>query len=101
MTMLKQNNIWIGIILGLIIPFVSYAVLLTLQEMLQDFGILSVGGINISLKTRTLWLIAICLNLFPFQWYNKLKAVESMRGMMIGTFAYILFWIIKFSGEVF
>jgi len=36
--MLRRNEIWLGIILGLVIPFVGYALLLTIYENFDIMG---------------------------------------------------------------
>lgn len=90
-----------GIIIGVIVPFVGYALLLTIVEWLGS----SQSGISVSsISSRTMMLIAIVFNLIAFQFFNYRRETETMRGLMIITVLYAIIWAIYFqffSGDPF
>lgn len=97
----NRNAIWVGVVLGLAIPFVGYALLLTIFEQVEAWGWLNPDGFSPLFRQRTLSIIAICLNLIPFNWYSKRKYTESMRGVVFPTTAYVIGWIIYFGKYLF
>ncbi len=98
--MLNQNSLLLGIALGLIIPFVGYALLLELLEYLGALGVINADGTPISMKPRTIALLALCLNLIPFQIYNSKRYVNVMRGISLPTIIYGIAWFVFFGEEL-
>lgn len=98
--MLHRNNLWIGLALGILIPFVGYAVLLVLLEELQAAGWLGGNGGPV-FRTRTVLLMAICLNLIPFSIYQRRRMAKAMRGILSATLLYSLIWVIYFGTTLF
>lgn len=90
-----------GIIVGVIVPFVGYAILLTVVDWLGS----TQDGISVSsISDRTMMLIAIVFNLIVFQFFNYRRETETMRGLMIITVLYAIIWAIYFqffSGDPF
>jgi hypothetical protein len=99
--MLNQNKLYIGLILGTAIPFVGFALLLEVFDQLDKLGLLSGEGFAANFRQRTTALIAICLNLIPFQLYNRLKYTQSMRGVALPTVFYGILWFVWFGKELF
>ncbi|NNE29939.1 MAG: hypothetical protein HKN16_09890 [Saprospiraceae bacterium] len=95
--MLRRNEIWLGIILGIIIPFVGYALLLTAYENFDLWGWASNDQLSPDFRTRTLGLLAISLNLIPFALYNRLRYVSTMRGLIFPTMVYVVIWFVRFG----
>jgi len=98
--MLNRNAIWIGLALGLAIPFVGYALLLTLFEQLDAAGVLSSKGFSANFRQRTLTIVALCLNIIPFNYFYKQRHTNSMRGIAIITVVYAAAWVIYFGNEL-
>ena len=98
---LEKNSILVGIIAGLVIPFVGYAVLLMIFEQLESIGIMSQKGMAPNFRNRTALLIAICLNLLPMQFYRKKIFFQSMRGIVFATIAAVGLWMYLFAGSLF
>ncbi|MBK8704233.1 MAG: hypothetical protein IPN33_11840 [Saprospiraceae bacterium] len=97
----NKNAIWVGLILGLVIPFVGYALLLTIYDQMEVWGWLNAEGFSPNFRQRTLSVIAICLNVFPFNLYYKRRWLDSMRGIVFPTTAYVIAWVIYFGPTIF
>ncbi len=96
-----RNAVWVGIIVGLLVPFVGYALLLVLYEQLEAWGLLQPGGFSTSFRQRTMAIVAICLNLWPLNIYQKKRFNDSMRGIVFPTAFYVMVWIVYFFGHIF
>lgn len=99
--MLQRNNVWIGLALGVLIPFVGYAVLLVILEEIQAAGWLTSGSGELIFRNRTILLMAICLNLIPFSIYQRQKKAKTMRGILSATLLYSLVWVVYFGTTIF
>ncbi len=88
-----NNRLWVGLVWGALVPFVSYALLLVLQEQLA----LATG--KTIFQERTLLLIAICANLIPFQLFQRRRALFAMRGIIILTLVYSAVWVFLFARD--
>jgi len=96
----SRDKLWIGLIMGLLIPFVGYALLLTLFEQLDAAGFLSSEGFSPNFRQRTLTIVALCLNIFPFNYAYRQRAIHVMRGISIVTVLYAAAWVIYFGNEL-
>lgn len=93
----KINALWLGLLLGLLLPIVSYALLLTLFEQLEYAGIISQQGFSPKFRERTLSVVSISLNVFIFNYYARNRFfVNTMRGIVIATVACVGFWLFSF-----
>ncbi|MDQ3015373.1 MAG: hypothetical protein M3R25_01430, partial [Bacteroidota bacterium] len=68
--LIQRDSVWLGIGIGLIIPAIAYAVLLTLYMFLDTIGVLSDFGFAEDFRIRTLALFAVCSNLILMQRYR-------------------------------
>lgn len=98
--MFNRNAIWLGLLLGLAIPFVGYALLLTLFEQLDAAGLLNNKGFSANFRQRTLTIVALCLNVIPFNYFYKRRHLHSMRGIAIVTVLYAVAWVIYYGNEL-
>jgi hypothetical protein len=93
----KINALWLGLLLGLLLPVVSYAVLLTLFEQLEYAGLISQQGFSPKFRERTLSVVAISLNVFIFNYYARNRLfINTMRGIVIATVACVALWLFIF-----
>lgn len=95
--MFDKNSIWLGIALGLAVPFVGYAILLSIYDYLDASGVLVRTGLSPTFRQRTLMVISLCLNLLPFNYYQRIKYTDTMRGIVFPTAIYVIAWIIYFG----
>jgi hypothetical protein len=98
----QKNAIWVGLLLGLLVPFVAYALLLTIFEQLEMTGIVSRDGLSPQFRERTLSVVAIGLNVFVFNYYARRRFfVNTMRGMVIATVICVGVWAAIFWKNLF
>jgi hypothetical protein len=98
--MLKKNNLYIGLGIGILLPIVSYALLLTIFEQLDKLHWTSQQGLSFKFRMRTLCMIAICVNLIPVQIYQRWRANEIVRGLSITTVAMAMIWLFTFAKDI-
>ncbi|MFK8104613.1 MAG: hypothetical protein AB8G15_18965 [Saprospiraceae bacterium] len=94
---LDRNNFWIGILVGLVVPFVGFAIWLTLFDQFTEMGWMSTDGFSLNWRRRTTGLLAICMNLIPFHLYNRRRYTTTMRGIILPTVAYSAAWFIYYG----
>jgi len=98
--MLKEDNIMIGIALGVTIPVLGYLLLDGLLGLLDSLGIRGIGNTVITFKERTMMLIALCANLIPFWMQSKLRNDNTMRGVLIATAIYAIAWFVIYGSQI-
>jgi hypothetical protein len=88
----KQDNLLLGVILGAVCPWILFAILYYLNILLGNLFL----HVPFFLKTSTLQLIAIVVNVFIMRQYLvKLKYDKTGRGVLLLTFVYILAYFVK------
>ena len=97
----RKNSVLLGLIIGLFVPIVTYAVLLTTLEFIDSYAGFSQVQLATALKPRTLALVALCGNILTMQYYRRLRADESMRGVFIAVGICAVLWIARYSSEIF
>ena len=96
----RKNTVVFGILLGLLIPFVTYAILLMFNDSV-DWGTLFGNPRFEKFSTKLLAIIAICGNTIPFQYFHKYRMDNGLRGVVFPTVVYAMFWLSYFSGALF
>jgi hypothetical protein len=99
MQFILKNHFGIGFLFGAVLPFVGYALLLSLNDLLLASGNLGAGGVEPIFDNNSLFLFAICLNLLPFTIYQRKRFSKSMRGTLGATLVYALVWLIWFGNS--
>ena len=99
MEFLKKNSLGLGLLLGAVIPFVAYALLMVLNEQIFESGNLGAGGDSPIFDNNSLLLFAICFNLIPFTFYQRNRFSKSMRGVLGATLIYAMVWLFWFSSS--
>ena len=95
--MLQKDSLPLGLLIGLLVPFVGYAVLLELYDQLASSQVISDIGMTESFRSRTIALLALCFNLIPFSLYNKNRCYNTMRGMVFPTVILAIVWFFYFQ----
>lgn len=85
----RRNNLNIGIGLGILVPIIAFGFLSSLVSMS-----------SLPIKTRTLALIGICLNMLLVTAFRKNRANESIRGAVIATVVMAFVWFAWFYKEI-
>jgi hypothetical protein len=95
------DRLWIGVVVGIMLPVVSLALLMSLYGLLEQLGWAESIGLRNQFRIRTLAVLAIATNLIPFTMYNRRYFIHSMRGMIFPTLVYVAIWFFYFRGELF
>ncbi len=98
--MFNKNNIYIGLGIGVLIPLTTFILLYFLFGQLESAGMASGQGFSSSFRQRTLAIVAICLNIIPFNIYQKRRFTQSMRGLSIATVLYAIIWLAYFGRQI-
>ena len=99
--MINKDSLILGILLGLAVPFVGYAVILMIFEQIGASEWLNSEARTITFRARTIAVLAICLNIIPFRFYQKQRYEASMRGVIVATMIYVGLWMFKFASHLF
>lgn len=97
----NQNKLWVGLLIGLAVPFVGYALLLIVYEQLDALNATSSIGFSDNFRERTIGVVAICLNLIPINIFQRRRSGESVRGLAIVTVLYAIGWVIYYGAFIF
>ena len=95
--MFNQDKLITGIILGTIIPFVGYALLIILFEQISSGENATDATFSDDFHLRTRALIAISLNLIPFIFFNRRRFINVMRGLVFPTMVYVIAWFFVYG----
>ena len=99
---MKKDTILFGIIFGLVVPFVTYAILLEINDYIIAMEIELAGGRTFEGFSKSmLTVFAICANLIPFQYFIKRRWDYAMRGVIFPTLFYGFYWAIYFGKLIF
>ena len=97
---MEKDKIIIGLILGLILPVVGYAILLEIYGLLSGSGVISDEGFSTTFRERTIALLAVCFNLIPFTYFNNRRMYNGMRGLVFPTVLFVMIWLFYFRKSI-
>ena len=96
----KRDDVWTGMLLGLIIPIVVYGILFLIYTFMDSVGLFSDVGFAENFRTRTLSLIAICSNLILMQSYRRSYRNETIRGILISSMVLVAVWFVRYGLKI-
>ncbi len=99
--MFKRNEIWVGLLIGLIIPITAYVMLNAIFDILEMKNIASDQGLSANFRERTLAIVAIALNLGLMNAYRRRRWETAMRGVVIATSLLALIWVFRYGLTLF
>ncbi len=94
------NKTYVGILIGLVVPFTSYGLLLYLYDMMDAAGIFNPVGLTSGFRERTIALIALVCNVIPMQLFNRRHYLDAMRGIVFPTLAYVALWMYYYGFDL-
>jgi hypothetical protein len=97
--MLNRNRLWIGLLVGLLLPILIFGFLYQIFSLLEQRGAASSVGFSTNFRERTLAIVAIALNLWPMNLYQRRRWDAAMRGVVIATAVLALLWVVRFGGQ--
>ncbi|MCO6477338.1 MAG: hypothetical protein J5I94_11985 [Phaeodactylibacter sp.] len=95
--MWNKNTIPVGLAIGILLPLLAFGLLMLLYNQLEAAGIVSEEGFSPMFRERTTGVIAICFNLIPLNAFQKRRAINSMRGVVLATVVYVIIWVVYFG----
>jgi hypothetical protein len=98
---LQRNRIAFGLVYGLLVPALAFAILFGLYSLLDQQGMASSEGLASNFRIRTLALAALAVNLWLIRLFRKRRWEEAMRGVVIATGLFALVWVIYFMPGMF
>lgn len=99
--MLQRDEIWVGILYGILIPVVFFLVLYNLFSLLEINGAASSIGFSENFRERTLAIVAIAFNLFILSRFRKRRWEKAMRGVVIATSLLAITWLMVYGVKLF
>ena len=91
----RYDHLLIGLATAWLVAGVAYALLLYTEDYLS-----TAYDQVFNFRTRSLALIAICLNVVPMNYFRKRYRNRSLRGLVIGTFLLAVVWFIYFGQDL-
>lgn len=91
--MLNKDKVWIGLIIGFVVPFVAYGLLLFGYDQLDNLEITDPVGMGDNYRQRTVGLLAIAANIIPINIFKRRYEINKMRGIMMATMVYVVLWL--------
>ena len=99
--MLQRDEIWVGLLYGLLLPAAGFLVLYNVFSLLELKGAASGAGFSENFRERTLAIVAIALNLFILSRFRKLRWERAMRGVVIATSLLAFVWLWRYGLKLF
>ena len=93
--MFEKDSLIVGLLFGIAVPFIGYALWLELYDQLEIHDFIS-GRAGVEFRRRTSSLLGICMNLIPFTYFNRQRFFGSMRGVVFSTIVYGFIWFFYF-----
>ncbi len=98
--MFVKDSIIIGIFWGLVVPFVTYAIWLSVFDWLDQQGAASGVGMTENFRNRTTSLLAVSCNMIPFQFFSKRNFYNTMRGIIFPTVMLAMAWFFYYGQHI-
>jgi hypothetical protein len=95
--MFFKNNIFSGLLFGLLLPVVTFFMLQQIYGLLEAGGVSSVSGLSGNFRERTSAIIAIAVNLLPMRIFQNRRWSEAIRGLVIATGVLAISWVIYYG----
>ncbi|MDX1911834.1 MAG: hypothetical protein SFV22_10135 [Saprospiraceae bacterium] len=99
--MLQRDEIWVGLLYGLLLPTAGFFLLYNLFSLLEIKGAASGIGFSENFRERTLAIVAIAINLYPLSLFRRRRWGRAMRGVVIATTLLALGWLMMYGVKLF
>ena len=93
---MPKNKFITGFIIAALLPIIGFYFWQFVIETLGNSASGKGMGLTPTWRIRTVYLLAICTNLIPFQIFSKRKEINSMRGVSLPTIIYVFIWVYYF-----
>ncbi len=99
--MLEKNSLTLGLLLGFLVPALGFGIFYGLYAGMETLGWVSSTGFRPMFRERTCGILAIALNAFLLNFFQKRYKQESVRGIVAMTMAWVFLWMILFGKHIF
>ncbi len=99
--MLQRNELWVGLLLGILMPVLGMMLFNAIFNLLELKGAASSSGFTESFRERTSAIIAIALNLVLLNIYRNRRWENAMRGVVVATSVLAVFWLYQYGLKLF
>ncbi len=97
----KRNTLLTGLLPGILLPIVIYAMLYAIFGLLEKGGAASGEGFSDSFRERTLAIVALAINVLLINMFKKRRWETAMRGVVVATGLLALAWLFRFGPGMF
>ncbi|MFN0034915.1 MAG: hypothetical protein ACKVUS_07610 [Saprospiraceae bacterium] len=99
--MFQRDEIWVGLLYGLLLPAAGFLLLYNVFSVLEIKGAASGAGFSENFRERTLAVVAIALNLFALNRFRRRRWDRAMRGVVIATSLLASVWLFRYGLKLF
>ncbi|MEM6395647.1 MAG: hypothetical protein AAF741_04815 [Bacteroidota bacterium] len=92
----KNDHILVGIVAGLLVPFVAYAVLIQVSDWLSG-----AYGRSVTFTPRTLALVGICANVLVVALFRQRYFNKAIKGVFVVTMVLAAVWFYLYGLNLF
>ncbi len=89
-----------GLIRALLLPLLIFALLNGLYYLLEQAGWVSDADFRPNFRLRTTALVGIAANAFLLNRLKGRNSLPALRGVVLATSFYVLFWVVFFIKTV-
>ena len=91
-----NRHFFTGLLMGLVIPFVVFAIFLQINDWLVAANL-----IRNAFTRRTLFAVSICFNLLPAQQLRRSPfVVSTVQGIVTATLIYAVVYMLYFGYDI-
>ncbi len=102
MELLKHNNLWVGMGIGLLFPLFGFSIVYGVFDLMMSSGFMDDAPMHlVSKRMRTMTLIGICTNIYWIRRYNKRFTDQTLRGVVIGTMILSIIWFFFYFSSLY
>ena len=94
---MEKNSILLGLLVGLLVPIIGFAIFYGLYEGLEMLGWVSDKGFRPMFRERTCGVMAIALNAIALNFYQKRYLQDTVRGLVITITLWVVVWVVIFG----
>jgi len=93
----KLDHVLFGLVITFVIAGLGSLMVGGLSDFFEARGSIDETTSSISgRRSRTTYLIAICLNIISINYFKRLNWLEAQRGNVVGTFICAMIWLYFF-----
>ncbi len=101
MDIFDRNNLPLGLGIGVLSPVIGYLLVYGIFALMVSAGMMDPAGSAGGKRLRTIFIIAICTNVFWVRKFNQPHTAKTLRGIVLATMGYSIVWFVKYYQELY